>query len=257
VRSHCTIAADSGAIPESDQSPTSGVAQTSALEVCGSFSFSPRCPTCVGQIRLFGSGQVKIARTSGSEARGSGLVLSLSVAYSRLVSRLRRPFLSDRYFFITVRLLKERGKLVDADFHSLALALNRSRAMHPFFLAAWVFLPDHWHLICAPLYPLTISLVMKSIKTSSMILINRRRAEAGELWQPRFFDCALRTVKEYGEKVEYLHLNSVKAGLAGRPQDWRWSSVHEYSGMSAEEQKQRCGLNVDRVLMPSEPRTLI
>jgi len=98
---------------------------------------------------------------------------------------------------------------------------------------------------------------MKSIKTSSMILINRRRAQAGELWQPRFFDRALRTVKEYGEKVEYLHLNPVKAGLARRPQDWRWSSVHEYFGISAEEQQQCCGLSIDRVVMPSEPRTRI
>jgi hypothetical protein len=98
---------------------------------------------------------------------------------------------------------------------------------------------------------------MKSIKTSSLTLITRRGAEAGELWQPRFFDRALRTVKAYGEKVEYLHLNPVKAGLADRPQDWRWSSVHEYSGGSAEEQKQRCGLTIDRVLMPSDRRTRI
>jgi hypothetical protein len=55
-----------------------------------------------------------------------------------------RPFLSDRYFFVTVRLLEERAKLVDVDFHSLALAFNRARATHPFLLTAWVFLPDHW-----------------------------------------------------------------------------------------------------------------
>ncbi len=44
---------------------------------------------------------------------------------------------------------------------------------------------------------------------------------------------ALRTVKEYNEKVEYLHLNPVQAGLVGRVQDWRWSSAKEYSGVSA------------------------
>ena len=87
---------------------------------------------------------------------------------------------------------------------------------------------------------------MKSVKISLMILINRRRAESGELWQPRFFDRALRTVKEYNEKVEYIHFNPVKAGLVRRPQDWRWSSVNEYSGVSAAEQKRRCGLTIDR-----------
>jgi hypothetical protein len=78
-----------------------------------------------------------------------------------------------------------------------------------------------------------------------------------ELWQFRFFDRGLRTVQEYSEKVEYIHLNPVKAGLVQRPQDWRWSSFNEYSGMSADEQKRRCGLIIDSVRMRSDPRTRI
>ena len=125
------------------------------------------------------------------------------------------------------------------------------------YLTAWVFLPDHWHAICAPLHPVSISLAVKSVKQSSMSAINRGRGAEGELWQPRFFDRALRTGQEYSEKVEYIHLNPVKAGLVRRPQDWRWSSFNEYSGMSADEQKRRCGLIIDRVRMPSDPRTRI
>jgi hypothetical protein len=48
------------------------------------------------------------------------------------VSKLRRPFLSDRYFFITVRLLPRRTKLMEADFRLLARALYRARELHPF-----------------------------------------------------------------------------------------------------------------------------
>jgi putative transposase len=177
--------------------------------------------------------------------------------YAGGVSRLRRPFLSDRYFFVTVRRLNARTHLADADFHRLALAFIRVRAMHPFYLTAWVFLPDHWHAICASAYPLTISLLLKSLKTSSTILINRCRAESGELWQARFFDRALRSVKEYNETVEYIHLNPVKAGLVRRPQDWRWSSANEYSGMSAAEQNRRCGLTINRVRLPADPRARI
>ena len=87
------------------------------------------------------------------------------------------------------------------------------------FLTAWVFLPDHWHAICAPQYQLAISEVMKFIKNSSTKLVNLGRTASGELWQGRFFDRALRTVKEYKEKVEYIHLNPVKAGLVGRAHD--------------------------------------
>jgi len=171
------------------------------------------------------------------------------------VSKLRRPFLSD--FFIAVRLLRRREQFTEPDFALLARAFNRARALHPFYLTAWVFLPDHWHCICAPVYPVTISLAMKSVKQSSMSAVNQYRGAEGELWQPRFFDRALRSVKEYNEKVEYIHLNPVRAGLVSRPEDWWWSSCNEYAGMSAGEQNERCGLIVDRVRMPSDPRARI
>jgi len=191
------------------------------------------------------------------QRRRSALHFLPRVMYSSGVSRLRRPYLSDRFFFITVRLLERRRKLDDADFERLALAIRRVRTEHPFFLTAWVFLPNRWHAICGLQYPLTIPEVLKSIKNSSTILVNDGRSASGELWQERYFDRALRSVKEYHEKVEYIHLNPVKAGLAGWPQDWRWSSVNEYSGMMAAEQMRRCGLTIDRVSLPSDSKTRI
>jgi len=173
------------------------------------------------------------------------------------VSRLRRLVLSDRYFFLTVRLLKGKTEMVEGDFQLLAQALREARQRQGFRLTAWVFLPDHWHAILYPPHPLTVSQAMKAVKLSSMILINRRRGETAELWQGRFFDRALRTVKEYNEKVEYIHLNPVRRGLVSRPQDWRWSSVLEYSGGDAGEQERCCGLAIDRVRLPAAPRARI
>jgi REP element-mobilizing transposase RayT len=86
------------------------------------------------------------------------------------VSNLRRPFLSERYFFITVRLLPRRRKLIEADFWLLARAFNRARTLHPFDLTAWVFL-SNWHCIVAPRYPETISRVIKCVKQSSISCI--------------------------------------------------------------------------------------
>jgi len=199
----------------------------------------------------------RVARTTGSVVRVFSLSIVSAVSYSVALSKLRRPFLSNRYFFITLRLLKRRQKLTEPDFALLARAFNRARALHPFYLTAWAFLPDHWHCICAPVYPETISLAMKSVKQSSTSAINQRRGAEGELWQPRFFDRALRTIREYNEKVAYIHINPVRAGLVCRPQDWKWSSFSEYAGVSAKEQKQRCGLTIDRVAMPADLRTRI
>jgi REP element-mobilizing transposase RayT len=91
------------------------------------------------------------------------------------VSRLRRLVLSDRFFFVTCRLLPRRGILSESEFICLARAIHRRRARLGFLLTAWVLLPDHWHPIVFPRHPLTISAVMESIKVSSTKLINRER----------------------------------------------------------------------------------
>ena len=62
-----------------------------------------------------------------------------------------------------------------------------------------------------------MSRAMESIKVSGTRFINAGRGERGVLLQGRFFDRALRTVKEYNEKVAYIHWNPVKAGLVNGP----------------------------------------
>ena len=83
------------------------------------------------------------------------------------------------------------------------------------------------------------------------------RHEKGELWQERFFDHALRTVKDYGETVEYIHMNPVRRGLVNEPEQWKWSSFPEYAGVHAAEQQSRCGLTIDRVRLPADENARI
>ncbi len=164
---------------------------------------------------------------------------------------------SHRWFFITCRLLPRRRILSPSEFAVLAQVIQKRRAEHRFLLTAWVFLPDHWHAIFYPPLPLTISRVIEAIKDGATKRINRARREAGMLWQPRFFDRALRTVKEYDEKVKYIHLNPVKAGLVSRQEDWPWSSVHDYTGSVQRSVATPSGLCIDRVLLPADEHTRI
>jgi len=173
------------------------------------------------------------------------------------VSKLRRPFLGDRYIFVTVNLLRSRSKLEESDYGRLAIALARMRRRQGFVLTVWVFLPDHWHAIIYAPHPVSISRVMSAVKVSSMVAINHGRHEKGELWQERFFDHALRTVKDYWQTVEYIHLNPVRRGLVKRPERWKWSSFPEYAGVDAAEQEKRCGLAIDRVRLPADEKARI
>ncbi len=54
--------------------------------------------------------------------------------------------------------------------------------------------------------------------------------------------------------MEYIHRNPVRRGLVTRPEEWTWSSYHEYAGVSAVEQEKRCGLAIDREAKAADPR---
>jgi putative transposase len=144
--------------------------------------------------------------------------------------------------------------LSEFEFSILADVVRERREKHRFLLTAWMFLPDHWHAIIFPRSPLTISTVMESIKVGATRRINAQR---GVLLQGRFFDRALRTVKEYNEKVAYIHWNPVKAGLVERPEDWKWSSVHDYTGTVKAPSGKGSPLSIDRIMMPIDERRRI
>ena len=153
--------------------------------------------------------------------------------------------------------MPRRGKLQGSEFERLARVVQARREKYHFLLTAWVFLPDHWHAIILPRYPLTISRVMESIKVGSTQRLNSSRRESGLLWQPRFFDRAVRTVQEYYEKVECIHLNPVRAGLVERAEDWPWSSVRDYGGNLSAVASAHPILRIDRILLPADARTRI
>ena len=68
---------------------------------------------------------------------------------------------------------------------------------------------------------------------------------------------AVRTVQEYYEKVEYIHLNPVRAGLVERAEGWPWSSVRDYGGNLSAVGSAHPFLRIDRILLPADARTRI
>ncbi|TAM83085.1 MAG: transposase [Acidobacteria bacterium] len=136
--------------------------------------------------------------------------------------------------------------LDNQDLAYLAEAIEASRKQLGFLLTAWVFMPDHWHAILCPRAPAGISAIMQLVKQRSTHAIGLPRHQSIRLWQPRFHEHALRTVREYLAAVEYIHMNPVRRNLVTRPEDWKWSSVHDYAPGGASP------LAVDRVNLPAD-----
>ncbi len=49
-------------------------------------------------------------------------------------------------------------------------------------------------------------------------------------WQPRYYPFNLYSEKKAVEKLDYMHLNPVRAGLVEKAVDWAWSSARCFDG---------------------------
>ena len=67
--------------------------------------------------------------------------------------------------------------------------------------------------------------------TTALLARNHYHAEFGEgdrFWQPKYYSFEIFSRQKLEEKLNYMHLNPVRAGLVQRAVDWRWSSARWY-----------------------------
>jgi hypothetical protein len=64
---------------------------------------------------------------------------------------------------------------------------------------------------------------MRTIKSASAHLINRRLNRQGDVWQEESFDHVLRSSENLDAKVDYVLRNPVRKGLVAQWQDYRWT----------------------------------
>ena len=195
-----------------------------------------------------------MARWKGRKAgeRALRYVLS-SLAWQgatiRRMSRLRRLLVSDKIFFITCNVLQTRLPFVDADFVCLVNAIRGVRTRRKFLFTGFVFMPDHWHALVAPDHGDTLPNMMDAVKVAGMRRVNARRGLRGPLWQPRYYDEIIWTVKQYHETLDYMHFNPVRRGLVSRPEDWPWSSFRCFGGSG------EAPLEIDHLQLPADQST--
>jgi REP element-mobilizing transposase RayT len=113
-------------------------------------------------------------------------------------------------------------------------------------------MPDHFHALIWPPFPLTISKVLQDFKSVSSRKINRLRKRRGSLWQHQFWDRFVRHRKEFAERLDYMHYNPVRKGLVDKPEQWRWSS---YNNFSLDKYiVDACPIRIDYVDLPDDYR---
>jgi putative transposase len=164
------------------------------------------------------------------------------------MSRLRRIEQAHRFFFVSTKLAPQCSPFSPGERTLVFHDLKAIRSSHDFLLFAYVVMPTHLHLL---LYPreATLTDILRDLKSRSAVTLHKARASDGPIWQPRFFDFACRKVRDFWEKVEYIHQNPVRAGLASMPAEWLWSSATGGKGLAV--------LRPDPIELPADGNALI
>ncbi|MBH1636980.1 transposase [Stenotrophomonas maltophilia] len=125
------------------------------------------------------------------------------------VTRARRPWFDDK---ANVDLLIEALRTVERTGRTSSLV--------------WVVMPDHLHWLFE-LRTGTLAGCMQILKSRSGRSIGRRADANAPIWQPGYYDHALRSDESLHTQAVYIAANPVRAGLATRigeyPYVWsRW-----------------------------------
>lgn len=133
----------------------------------------------------------------------------------------------------------------------LSAAINKARTKEEFNLYAYVFMPEHVHLLIQPCHPTySISLILRSIKGPftravtehwrenapdklKRIAVTSVGHEYYRFWQTGGgYDRNIYTYRALQRAVEYIEQNPVRRKLVRNPEDWRWSSAKTRAGMA-------------------------
>ena len=92
-------------------------------------------------------------------------------------------------------------------------------------LSAWVVMPNHVHVLAAPLPTHSLSGIMHSIKSYTSQEANKVLTRKGKFWFEDYFDRYIRNAQHFENAVSYIESNPVRAGLCSLPWEWRLSSA--------------------------------
>lgn len=105
--------------------------------------------------------------------------------------------------------------------------------------SGYVVMPDHVHAIVWFEKPGELSRFIKSWKQTSSMQLKRMLhgvapkytstiSPSEPFWQPKYYPFNLSSRKKAEEKLDYMHMNPVTAGLVEQAADWKSSSARHY-----------------------------
>jgi putative transposase len=150
----------------------------------------------------------------------------------------RRVYVAGGTWFFTVNLLQRtNNSLLIQEIELLRKVVKKIRQRYPFYINAWVVLPEHMHAIWTlPEGDSNFSLRWRLIKSGFSTglpkteSLSQVREDAGErgIWQRNYWEHLIKNEFDYQRHFDYVHVNPLKHGLVKRVIDWPYSTFHRY-----------------------------
>ncbi|OGY45573.1 MAG: hypothetical protein A3A24_00740 [Candidatus Buchananbacteria bacterium RIFCSPLOWO2_01_FULL_46_12] len=169
----------------------------------------------------------------------------------------RRFHLENQIYFVTSKTFNNKKVFSEKKNCLLFLkVLEGYRGKYKFQLFGYVVMPDHVHLLIQPSERMTISEIIHRIKGGfayryltvrnhkgsatrddnvnkrvadpSWVGAKRQRIREHPIWQKSFYDHLIRNDKDFQEKLDYIHKNSLKHNVVSNLDEYLWSSYQNY-----------------------------
>jgi putative transposase len=132
----------------------------------------------------------------------------------------------DGIYFITASAWEKQSLLQSERMAGLFIeVLFHYRNQSKYLLHEFVVMPNHFHLLIAPIPPVTLEKAVQFIKGGLSFRARKELGVVGEIWQTSFYDHRVRDGAEYERFKHYIHQNPVRRGLAVSSEDFPYSSA--------------------------------
>jgi putative transposase len=115
----------------------------------------------------------------------------------------------------------------DQDYEAFLDQILVVRGRYPFYLYAYVLMPNHFHLLLE-VQEAPTARIMQSLLTGYVRRFNRIHRHKGHLFQGRYKAIVCDRDSYLMELVRYIHLNPQRAKMVRQPGQWPWSGHGEY-----------------------------
>ncbi len=117
----------------------------------------------------------------------------------------------------------------DEDYQHFLDTLGKHRPNCQYDVYGYCLMTNHIHLLINE-NTSDISRIMKRVGTSYALWYNLKYSRSGHVFQGRFKSEAVENDTYLLTVIRYIHNNPVKAGIVHKPEEYCWSSIHDYYG---------------------------